>query len=192
MIDSPSTTSITPAPGRTYGLTAANFNFKTCVFALTIKNTKVIAGAGNVGLRANVNGTELIDGATTKTVTGSGFVSGSVVRWNGANRTTTFVSATQLTASITAADIATAGTAQVTVFNPTPGGGTSGQVSFPVTANNPVPTLSTLSPTSATAGVPADSAQVRIYYWDAVRRGAIVVTESFSRRFGVRAGGRVS
>jgi putative ABC transport system permease protein len=28
-------------------------------------------------------------------------------------------------------------------------------------------------------------------HWDAVRRGAVVVTESFSRRFGVRAGGRV-
>jgi hypothetical protein len=42
-------------------------------------------------------------------------VSGSVVRWNGANRTTTFVSATQLTAAITAADIAAAGSASVTV-----------------------------------------------------------------------------
>ena len=28
-------------------------------------------------------------------------------------------------------------------------------------------------------------------HWDAVRRGAVVVTESFSRRFGVRAGGRI-
>ena len=40
------------------------------------------------------------------------------MRWNGSARTTTFVSATQLTAAITAADIATAGTAQVTVANP--------------------------------------------------------------------------
>ena len=52
------------------------------------------------------------------TVNGSNFVSGSVVRWNGANRPTTFVSATQLTATIAAADIAAAGSASVTVRKP--------------------------------------------------------------------------
>ena len=57
-------------------------------------------------------------GAFTLTVNGSNFISGqSIVRWNGANRTTTFVSSTQLTAAITATDVATAGTANVTVFN---------------------------------------------------------------------------
>jgi hypothetical protein len=63
--------------------------------------------------------------AFTLTVNGTGFVSGSVVQWKGASRTTTYVSSTQLTAAITAADVAAAGTAQVTVFNATPGGGTS-------------------------------------------------------------------
>jgi hypothetical protein len=38
----------------------------------------------------------------------------------------------------------------VTVANPAPGGGTSNAVSF--TVNNPVPTITTISPTSATAG----------------------------------------
>ena len=47
----------------------------------------------------------------TLTVNGSNFVNGSVVRWNGANRPTTFVSDTQLTAAIPAADIAAAGSA---------------------------------------------------------------------------------
>src|SRR5690606_11356783 len=61
----------------------------------------------------------------TLTVNGSNFIAGSVVRWNGANRATTFVSATQLQAAIPASDIATAGTATVTVVNPAPGGGTS-------------------------------------------------------------------
>ena len=93
--------------------------------------------------------------AFTLTVTGSGFVSTSSVRWNGGNRTTTFVSATQLTASIPASDLVTAGTAQVTVFTPTPGGGTSGATAFTVTAVNPVPTLSTLAPSSAPQGGPA-------------------------------------
>jgi hypothetical protein len=53
-----------------------------------------------------------------------------VVRWNAANRTTTYVSSTQLTASIPASDYSTGGTAQVTVFNPTPGGGPSNAVAF--------------------------------------------------------------
>src|SRR5512139_897709 len=91
-------------------------------------------------------------GPFTLTVTGSNFVSGSVVRWNGVDRSTTYVSATQLTASILAGDVATAGSFPVTVFNPAPGGGTSNAVSFTVVAPNPVPAVTTLSPSSATAG----------------------------------------
>ena len=56
-------------------------------------------------------------GALTLTVNGTNFVSGSSsVRWNGATRATTFVSSTQLTASILAGDVATAGTATVDVI----------------------------------------------------------------------------
>jgi hypothetical protein len=87
--------------------------------------------------------------AFTLTVNGTGFVSTSVVKFNGAAKTTTFVSATQLTAAISVADIATAGTATVTVTNPAPGG-TSNGVSFAI--NNPVSTLSSISPSSAAAG----------------------------------------
>jgi subtilisin len=72
--------------------------------------------------------------AFTLTVNGSGFASSSVVQWNGSNRPTTFVSATQLQAGIGAADIAALGTAQVAVQTPPPGGGTSSSVSFPITA----------------------------------------------------------
>ena len=83
----------------------------------------------------------------TLTVTGTNFISGSVVRWNGADRATTFVSATRLTAAIPAADIATAGTAQVTVGNPAPGGGTSNPQTFSIgiTNTNPVPTTEGVS-----------------------------------------------
>lgn len=63
-------------------------------------------------------------------VTGSEFVFGSTVRWNGADRPTTFVSPTSLTAAIPASDVAAAGVASVTVFTPIPGGGTSGSLSF--------------------------------------------------------------
>jgi len=86
----------------------------------------------------------------TLTATGSNFMSSSVVKWGGSNRTTTFVSATQLTATIPATDLATGGTVQVTVFNPSPGGGTSAGKTFSI--ENPAPTLTSISPTSATAG----------------------------------------
>jgi len=49
----------------------------------------------------------------TLTVNGTGFVPGSVVRWNGSSRTTAYVNATQLTASIIASDVASAGAAAV-------------------------------------------------------------------------------
>src|SRR5439155_11032187 len=64
----------------------------------------------------------------TLTVNGTGFVSGASVNWNGSARTTTFVSNSQLTASILASDIATANTGSITVMNPSPGGGSSNVV----------------------------------------------------------------
>ena len=84
------------------------------------------------------------------TVNGTNFTTTSVVSFNGVATTTTFVNATQLMAAITAADIATAGTVNVSVTTPAPGGGPSGSLLF--TINNPVPTITSLSPPSATAG----------------------------------------
>ena len=84
--------------------------------------------------------------AFTLTVDGSDFASGAVVRWNGADRTTTFVNSGQLTAAITSGDIAAAGTPTVTVVNP--GGVTSSGATFTVLA----PSISSLSPAGASAG----------------------------------------
>ena len=70
--------------------------------------------------------------AFTLTVTGTGFLSSSVVNWNGSPRATTYGSSTGVTATITAADIAKAGTFKVTVTNPAPGGGTSAAKTFTV------------------------------------------------------------
>lgn len=88
--------------------------------------------------------------AFTLTANGSGFVSGSIVRWNGSARPTTFVGATQVTAAIPASDLASAGTVEVTVVNPSPGGGTSGTATF--TVENAVPAITSLDPASAGAG----------------------------------------
>ena len=59
------------------------------------------------------------------TVDGAGFLYGSVVRWNGADRPTTWISPTRLEAAISASDVASAGQSVVTVFTPPPGGGES-------------------------------------------------------------------
>ena len=83
-------------------------------------------------------------GSTTVTVTGTGFVSSSVVRFNGIDRPTTYLSATQLRATLQAADVAVVGTAQVSVFSPAPGGGLSPNLPF-VIAPAPVLTVNTAS-----------------------------------------------
>ena len=70
----------------------------------------------------------------TLTVNGTGFVSTSVVNWNGSPRTTTFVTKSQLTATILPSDIATASTATVTVVSPNPGGGVSNTQFFSIAA----------------------------------------------------------
>lgn len=72
----------------------------------------------------------------TLTVTGTNFVASSVVRWNGSNRTTTYISNTKLTAAITTGDLSAEGTATVTVYTPAPGGGTSIAVQFAINSMN--------------------------------------------------------
>ena len=69
----------------------------------------------------------------TLTVTGSDFVSSSVVRIDGLDQTTNYVSDTQLIAEITAQTLATAAPAlAVTVFTPAPGGGTTAALGIDV------------------------------------------------------------
>lgn len=89
------------------------------------------------------------------TVNGEGFVAGAILRWNNIDITPSFVSATQLKATIDAAKLAAVGSASITVVNPGPGGGLSvNALSFTITAadQNPVPSLSALNPAGASAG----------------------------------------
>jgi uncharacterized delta-60 repeat protein len=88
--------------------------------------------------------------ALTLTVTGTGYVSGSVVQFNGMALPTVFGSATQLTATIPATALATAGTYAVAVESPAPGGGISPSVSF--TVITPAPTLASFTPASGLVG----------------------------------------
>jgi predicted outer membrane repeat protein len=84
---------------------------------------------------------------------GTKFTPESVVRWNVSDRVTTFVNPGKLTAAITAADLATASIASVTVFNPTPGGGLSVTKAF--TVKNDVPVILFISPASKLHGKPS-------------------------------------
>jgi hypothetical protein len=127
------------------------------------------------------------DPAFTLTVDGSDFVDGAEVQWDGSGRTTTFVNSTQVTADISASDIATAGTVHVQVMNPAPGGGLSNGLSFTISAGpNPVPDLTSLDPSSATAGGPAFTLTVNgssfvsnsVVRWDGTDRTTTFVSST--------------
>lgn len=84
--------------------------------------------------------------AFSLTVDGTGFIASSGVRWNGAAKQTAYVSSTRLNAAIDATDIASSGTASVTVDNPPPGGGTSSGMGVTIT-----PPSTQCSPTAVTS-----------------------------------------
>ena len=74
----------------------------------------------------------LRSGVLTLTVNGSNFAPSSTVSWNGTPLPTTFVSSTQLSATIAASLTTKMGSAQITVVTPSPGGGTSGALTFSI------------------------------------------------------------
>jgi hypothetical protein len=86
--------------------------------------------------------------AFTLTITGTDFIHGTVVSWNGAAQPTMVISETLLTAQIGAHAIATAGVVSVTIA--LPDGSASNPSSF--TVNNPLPTIDQLSHTKSVAG----------------------------------------
>ena len=105
-----------PAPG---GGTSSPLNFSV----VTPNPVPELTSLSPVSVRQNSAG-------FTLTLTGTGFISGSVVRWGGVARPTTFVSNTRLTAAIPASDLTLAAVTAVTVFNPEPVGGVSNPLSF--------------------------------------------------------------
>src|SRR6266436_8780092 len=84
----------------------------------------------------------------TLTVNGTNFVNGATVNWNGSALTTTFVSSTQLTAIVPAANVAAVGTASITVKNST--GSASNAQTF--TINPPPPVITSPTTASGTVG----------------------------------------
>ncbi|WP_433967527.1 beta strand repeat-containing protein [Tunturiibacter gelidiferens] len=82
----------------------------------------------------------------TITVNGSGFEANSVVMYNGAARPTTFVNGTTLQVSLTAADLQSFGSGQISVNNPGPGGSNTTPTELVIAAS--VPTILSVNPPS--------------------------------------------
>jgi photosystem II stability/assembly factor-like uncharacterized protein len=86
--------------------------------------------------------------------------SNSILKFNGVAETTLISNSfnssfpQNVMATISTADIGAPGTVQVTVTNPTPGGGPSLPLPFTITQPTVVPTISSVSPASIPAGTP--------------------------------------
>jgi hypothetical protein len=101
----------------------------------------------------------------TLEVNGYNFVSSTVVRWNGVDKQTTYISSNQVSAEISSIDIVKSGTATITAFNPAPGGGTSTGVTFIIhEVTNPIPILISISPNST--GYGASGLKISVSGWN--------------------------
>ena len=91
--------------------------------------------------------------AFTLTATGAGFISGASITLNGTAITTSFDSATQLHATIPAANVASAGSITVGVTNPDKS--TTNTLPLTVIAGGlgPAPTLTSISPNTSPSGI---------------------------------------
>jgi hypothetical protein len=70
----------------------------------------------------------------TLAVDGSGFLSGATVQWNGSALATSYINGNQLTATVSAGELAAPGSASVTVVNP--GGSASNAATFTIAPNS--------------------------------------------------------
>jgi Putative Ig domain len=112
---------VIPAATTTYKLTVTN------AAGTSVAATTTVTVNNPVPTITSVSPTHANAGAAiaTLTVNGSNFVPSSVINFNGKAENTVFVSSTQLTANVPAADNAAGGSVQVTVTSPGPGGGTT-------------------------------------------------------------------
>jgi len=127
-------TAVNPAPGGGISASSGIAINNPVPGAITLTPASAIAGTGTAQI----------------TINGSSLVPSAVVYVGGQPRTTTYVNATQLVASLTSADLATAGTLSIVATNPSPGGGSTAAASLPV--NNPAPGSITVTPNPSDSG----------------------------------------
>ena len=123
------------------------------------------ATAGGAGFSLTVNGTNFVNGVST-------------VRWNGSDRTTAFVSSTELTATINAADIAAAGSATVTVLNTGNPTESNGQTFTINAGGTPLITVSTTALTSFGAVVAPGNSAERTYTVEGTNLGGNITIQA--------------
>jgi hypothetical protein len=85
------------------------------------------------------------------TISGTNIASNATVKFNGISENTSILAPTTIFTNIGIPESANPGTVQVTVTNPSPGGGTA-SLPFTLTQPNPVPTITSLNPNSAAPG----------------------------------------
>jgi hypothetical protein len=115
----------------------------------SLSPTSVSPGSGTFVL--SVNGSGYVAPVVVNGVTQ---IAGSTVAWNGAPLTTTFVSSTQLTASVPGSNITSPGIASISVYNTTPGDTQlySPSVDFNyMTSDSAFPKVASVSATSGAA-----------------------------------------
>ena len=114
----------TPASAGAFNFTIratdANGCTGTQAYALTIN-------AGAVAVLAGLNPSFALTGSSglTLTLSGANFTNGMIVRWNGADRATSFISSAELRATLPASDLTGNGRASVTAFNQSTGATTA-------------------------------------------------------------------
>jgi|GEM_PF-1238032 len=103
------------------------------VESISVVDQETAVGSGTLPTTVSISPTSRFKGysAFSLTVTGTNFSPASVVRFAGGDRPTTFISSTQLTASIPATDLKTAGHFNITVYDAA-GGGESNPQTFTV------------------------------------------------------------
>ena len=119
------------------------------------------------------------DPAFVLTVRGQEFADGAVVQWEGADRPTTFVSSSQLTIPVDAADVATGRIVPITVRNPD--GGVSNTVGYQV--RNTPPSFTYCTPNHASAGgndftltlLGARFAPGAYFYWNGISKATTFI-----------------
>jgi phospholipase C len=119
----------------TFPILTAFYNSPESPLAVSLTGTGVAPPSGAVPTILQLKPVTVPpgNGPFVLTLTGTGFVAGSVVNVNGSPRTTRFSNKHSITATMLAADVATAHTANITVANPAPGGGVSATAFLPVT-----------------------------------------------------------
>jgi hypothetical protein len=132
-----SLTAVNPAPG---GGTSAASN-------VAVSNP--VPGVGVLSTRVVLNN---VTSPPAITVTGTNYVPNTTVLLNGTARATTFVSTTQISFQLTAADLTVAQQFTVTLQNPVPGGGTVAAGSLFILQPTPTPVITQVSPAQLVAG----------------------------------------